>query len=98
MISPWKFLKLQANIVQMKEELHEYEILDQFIRTENTTLKDLLAQYQTKESDMCAQVDKFCCQANLVRYENRKLHSRLNQRYQEACILLIENRSLREKL
>ena len=66
--------------------------------TKNTTLKDRVAQYQTKELDMCAQVDKFHSQANLVSYENVNLRSRLNQRYQEAHILLIENRSLKEKL
>ena len=47
---------------------------------------------------MCAQMDKFSSQANTLSFENRKLHSRLNCRYQETRILLIENRSLRKKL
>lgn len=97
-ISPHKFLKLQTKNAQLKEELHEYEVLDRFIKIENTTLKGRLAPYQVKELDMCAQVDKFCSQANLLSHENRKLHSRLNRRYQEARILLIENGSLRKKL
>ena len=78
MISPQNVLKLQEENVQLKEELHEYKVLDRLLKTENTTLKSLLAQYQTKELDMCAQVDKFHYPFNLVSYENRKLHSTLN--------------------
>ena len=47
---------------------------------------------------MCAQMDKFRSQANTLSFENRKLQSRLNHRYQETRILLIENRSLRKQL
>jgi regulator of replication initiation timing len=47
---------------------------------------------------MCAQMDKFRSQANTLSFENRKLQSRFNRRYQETRILLIENRSLRKQL
>ena len=47
---------------------------------------------------MCAQIDKFRSQANTLSFENRKLQSGLNHRYQETHILLIENRSLRKQL
>ena len=72
--------------------------MDRLLKTENTTLKGFLAKYQTKESNMCAQVDKVHSQSNLVSYENINLHSRLNQRYQEARILLIKKISIRGKL
>jgi regulator of replication initiation timing len=61
-------------------------------------LKGHLAQSQAQESDMCAQMDKFRSQANTLSFENRKLQSRLNHRYQETHILLIENQSLRKQL
>ena len=54
MISPRNILKLQEENEQLKEELHEYKELDQVLKTKNTTLKGFLAQYHTKDSDMCA--------------------------------------------
>jgi regulator of replication initiation timing len=97
-ISPEKFFKLQTKNAHLKENLHEYEVLDRFLKTKNTTLKGHLAQSRAQESEMCAQLDKFHSQANTLSFENRKLQSRLNRRYQETHILLIENKSLRKQL
>jgi hypothetical protein len=97
-ISPKKFFKLQTENAHLKENLCEYKVLDRLLKTENTTLKSHLAQSWAQESNMCAQMDKFHSQANTLSFENRKLQSRLNRRYQETRIILIENRYLRKKL
>ena len=73
-------------------------MLYRFIKNYNTTLKGLLVQSRAQESDMREQLDTFCSQTDLLKIENKKLHSRLNRMYLETCILLIDNRSLGKQL
>ena len=98
MISLRQFSKLQTENAKLKGGLHEYEVLDRCLKIENTTLKFHLAQYYIKESDIYDHENKFRSKVDLLIHENRKLHCRLNRRYHENCILLIENRSLRKQL
>ena len=60
-------------------------------------MKGLLVQSWAQESDMHEQLHKFPSLVNLLRFENKKLHSRLTRRYHETHILLIENQSLRKQ-